>query len=362
MARNSNLPAKMYSSGERTATTLRYFVDVDDGSPDHNHAFYIDLAQSLSVVNQRAYRQGLYYYVAKVTVVNSADARIIFSTVPDTWTVKESWKRGFRTWSKMNSMATQSTGSIYPAYHDYKVFMDSVQVTKATTAAATVDHGDDRDGETTPADNIIITPGNLLPCSYDRLNEDSQSAMPTPLTCDEWAMSLYVVPDHGTLGGSVEGPDIFGAHIVGAHDGDSTPWTSVGLVQSYTNTRPFTGGSTAGENPKLETTDLVWVDPLVQVLDYGDTHEEIVKDLADTNDTAPYEVGRPFGYDDHQLMQVTQTKTQAAGAGSTITLPGFCLPFGLLRIDTDASDNTAIEIILDVVPGSYHGVHAERVI
>lgn len=360
MAKSSNLPAKRFKAGERSCTKLRFFLDADGGSPDRNKVAYIDIAQCLSVINQRAYRQGLYYYVAGVTVHNTADARVIFSTAPDTWNTKNAWVRGWKAWMRMQREAMRETGFIQSQYADYKVLLDDDHV--ALVTATSIDRGTDDDQSNVVADNIMYQPSNnLLPVAYDKgATFDSASSMPTPLVCDEWALSVYVAPDHGSASGNtVDQPDSFVAHIVGGHEGDGTPYESVGLIQSYTDTRPFTGGHTEGE-PHLEAGLELETDPILSVFDKGGEHEEVLKDIDNFNDVAPYEVGRPFGYDDDQLYQVLQLKTQAAGGGSIIRGAGFCVPFGLLRIDID--DTSGIEIVLDMLAGPYHGVYAERVI
>jgi hypothetical protein len=56
----------------------------------------------------------------------------------------------------------------------------------------------------------------------------------------------------------------------------------------------------------------------------------------------------------------------SSGAGAWVSAPGFCIPFGLIEVViSDFGAGTAIgdtELMIDLVPGSYHGVYAERVI
>ena len=68
MARGNNLPAKKYKAGERTELSLRFVWNAGDGNT--TNTIYIDLAKALSMVNRRAYRQGLYYYVASIEFSN----------------------------------------------------------------------------------------------------------------------------------------------------------------------------------------------------------------------------------------------------------------------------------------------------
>lgn len=360
MAKSSNLPAQKYKAGERTATKIRLMADWDDGSPDRGHFAYVDLAQCLSAMNQRAYRQGLYYYVAGITVYNSNEdaKRVVFSTAPDTYTTKNAWARGFKAWMKMQRQVMQETGVIQAKYADYKVCLDDDHV--ALLTGTSIDRGSDDSDSNVQADNIVLQPSNnLMPLAYDKLNADTGDPSGSEvITTDEWAHSVYVAPDHGSAdGNTVDHPDSFTAHIVGSHDGDGTPWTSVGLIQSYVNTRPFQDLTT---DPQLEAGLDLEIDPIVAVFDTGGGNEEVLKDIDDFNDQTPYESGRPFGYDDDQLYQVAQVVVDNDGPGQIVRTTGFCVPFGLLRIDCQA--DTGVEIVIDMVPGPYHGVYAERVI
>jgi len=55
----------------------------------------------------------------------------------------------------------------------------------------------------------------------------------------------------------------------------------------------------------------------------------------------------------------------SSGAGAMQRAPGFCAPLGLLQVNvTDFSAGTAVglvELIVDIVPGTYNGVYAERI-
>ena len=360
MAKSSNLPAKKYKAGNRTATKIRLMADWDgDSNTDRNHFAYVDIAQCLSVMNQRAYRQGLYYYVAGVTIYNSESAtnRVVFSTAPDTWTTKAAWARGWKAWMDMNKEAMRVTGMVSGKYADYKVYLDDDH--KALEVTTNIDLGNDDTNDTNTIDNTLRQPGNnLLPLAYDKLNADTGEPSGNELlVCDEWAVSEYVASDHGAAGGANEVADSFTAHIVGAHEGVDGAWDSVGLIYSYVTSRP----PQQQEVPDMWSDDRMEDDPIISVFDDGDTHEQIVKDLASFNDAPPYDRTTPFGYRDDQLYQVGQAVCHGGGGvGSIHRLPGFCVPFGLLRID--AETDGGLEIVLDIVPGSYNGVYAERVI
>ena len=61
-----NYPAKKYKKGTPVQTRLSFEFT---GSQTK----YIDLAQALSAVNRRLYRQGLYYYVNSIELYDSSN-------------------------------------------------------------------------------------------------------------------------------------------------------------------------------------------------------------------------------------------------------------------------------------------------
>ena len=358
MAKSSNLPAKKYKAGERTATKIRLFADWDGGSPDRDHYAYVDIAQCLSTMNQRAYRQGLYYYVAGVTIFNSETDtnRVTFSTAPDTWVTKAAWARGWKAWMRMQREAMQATGQIQAQYADYKVYLNPAH--KALETTESVDLGNDDGNDTNTTDQTLRTASrNLLPQAADLTVFDTVSSMPTALVCDAWHQSEYVASDHGAAGGANQEADSFTAHIVGSHQGTDGAWDSVGLIKSLWETRPLR----QTDDPNMYSDDRTEDDPIISVFDHGDTHEQVIKDIVTMNDRAPYNYDSPFGLSDNHLYQVGQAVVHGGGGtGSISRLSGFCVPFGLLRID--AETDGGLEIVIDLVPGPYNGVYAERVI
>ena len=71
------------------------FTFVDNGGG------YIDLAQCLSIVNRRAYRQKMLYYVAKVEWIPDAlpggvaFAETVITCAPNNWAVENSIQKSF---------------------------------------------------------------------------------------------------------------------------------------------------------------------------------------------------------------------------------------------------------------------------
>lgn len=329
MARNANLPAKIYKAGERTNTTLRF---VWDAGSDGN-TVYIDLAKAMSIINRRAYRQGLYYYVASVEFSNGSVAYCQVNTLPDNYMTKVSWIRGFKKWSEMNRRATAANdGLIFPKYHDFKVLMHSAA-------------------------------GSTLDPAYGSLSST------TTYAADDWVHSQFVTDDPYLHGGSASdtpveahNADQFTAHMLGPHTGSSGAWTSIGLIHSCQDV--WAHQPSIGEPTLVGDAD---TDPLANMFDAADSHDDIRLNLDEDNDEPPYNSDLWLGsvHASHEtsigaLMRVS------AGAGALARAPGFCAPLGLLEVSvSDFGEGTTVglvELIVKLVPGTYNGVYAERIL
>lgn len=322
MARSNNLPAKKHKAGQRTETRLHFKMDVGNGG-----SYLIDIAKALSQVNRRAYRQGLYYYASKVTFSNNGVAYASFNTAMDNWVTLQAWKRGYRQWSKMNRKAMADLpGAITPKYHDYKI---SLQSSPALSDALDVSYG-----------QLGATGG---------------------YTSDDWEQSVYVTEDPPDS--DPRNTDSFIAHLVGPHTGaaDGTNWTSVGLIRSLDDSWPRLPEE---GNPSLDGD--ADTDPLANLFDAGDNYDDVRLNLDTDNDEAPYNNNVMPGSASTTELQCRAILRTGTGAGSLVSAPGFCIPFGLLNVvftDFDESGNIGdVEVTIDIVPGTYHGVHAERVI
>lgn len=333
MARSNNLPAKKHKAGQRTVTRLHFKWDAgaDGGSK------FIDIAKALSQVNRRAYRQGLYYYASKVTFSNAGAAYCSLNTAMDNWVTKQAWKRGYQNWMKMNRRAMADLpGNITPKYNDFKI---------ALTGSTNLAHA------------------NYLDAAYGNTGSTST------YSSDDWVQSTFVTEDPtlidddtGTgLEISADDPDQFDAHLLGPHTGSSGSWTSIGLIRSLGDVWAY---DPEEGNPSLDAD--ADTDPISNLFDAGDNMDEVRLNLDTDNDEAPYDNNTMPGAtsaDENTCAAIMRTGT---GAGAYVSAPGFCIPFGLIEVfvtDFGAAESIgAVELTIDLVPGSYNGVHAERVI
>ena len=308
----ANLPAKKYTKTAPTQLRLS-FEGVGNGTQ------FVDIAMALSIINKRFYRQGVYYYVNSVELYNNEDAYVDLHVMPDTWGVKNAWNRGFKIYQQMNALAP--TG-YRPKYHDFKIYMSGRHV------------------------NI----GTMSPSMHD-INGSQ-----TPFSVGEWVYSRYTSMDSNHDG--TPNADEFTVHMLGDNDvqdgsGTSTRFNSIGLLKSYQNSR----ARQPDAQPNLPT-DAIG-DPLANLFDASS--EEFVNDLIENlegdNDETPYNNDLSVGQNGH--MQHVARLATSTQLGRVATAPGFCAPFGLICVDPQ-STATAWRLVINLAPGTYHGVYAER--
>ena len=149
----NNLPAKKYKIGERTERYLQFSLSHNGNSTDSH---FIDLAAALSAVNKRFYRQGLYYYIKSISVVETTgETKVQFGTAPDTWHISQAWRLGKKNWDKMNALAAGGTtglDQLTGSYHDFKIYLNAnhrtdPDVTVPSNGPQSMDGSPDYDNE-----------------------------------------------------------------------------------------------------------------------------------------------------------------------------------------------------------------------
>jgi len=309
---SKNLPAKKYSHSN--PTELRLSFEFSGGSTQ-----FIDIARALSAINRKFFSQQAYYYVSKVELYNNEDAFVDIHTLPDTWVTKNAVRRGRTLFEEMNGLLDPAKSSISAApYYDFKVYMSNRH--RAT--------------------------GSADPQTYD-INSAANPEVP-----DEWRYTQLVSADDD--GDATQEADNFYLHVLGPHVGTSANWTSVGLIQSYQDSRSTV--NTGGVETIVDATD-----PLMNLFD--NSSEEQINDIASRlifdNDQPPYARDTYVGGANMGMAQQARLVTTAT-LGRTDSAPGFCAPMGLICVDPQ-STATAYRIIITLAPGTYHGVYAERV-
>jgi len=325
-----NLPAKKYKVGNRTERYLQYELTHNGENSTDSH--FIDLAAGLSAVNKRFYRQGLYYYVKSISIVETtADTKVQFGTAPDVWMIPQAWKLGFRNWSKMNSLAAQAIpgGDLAVAgkYHDFKIYLN--------------------DNHRTEGDVTVPTNGPATMDGTPHFNPDKW----------DYAQLHTMHPEDSNANNADR--DSFSVMLLGTHvagGGQEDQFTAIALTNSYLKQRSLIDNS--GEPYQF---DDIGDDPLLRLFDVANQFDDVLDDLQDHNDLAPY--------DDNGNYTDTILRAQCSVGPSsqkTAMLPGFCVPFGLLEVLTHSQNTTngtnTVKVLIEMAPGPYHGVYAERIV
>ena len=294
---------------------LRYHL-TNSGTPGTETSHYIDLARDLSAVNRRLMRQGRAYHIRKVTIVSAntptvpTAGRASVSVVPDSWMARGAWKRGFQVWKKQMKEATDVTGIRAGKWSDFKVFLSTDS--KAATPAVPLDNG-----------------GNAV-------------------ALGEWNYTTLVTPDGTTSA------DAFDLHMVGAHIGSAGSWQSVGLIQSYGETR--TTVSTGQPNTPATASD----DPLVNMFDYGTITDEVIQEIEGENDDPPYQINSYAG--DNTNMPKPIVAQDGTLSDGRLVMGGFTALCGLLEFEINSQVASDVySVLIEVAPGNFRGVAAESI-
>lgn len=310
-------------------------------APAGNSSSYIDLSQVASLVNRRFYRQGINWAVAgfKFLTTSNFQGAIGIHKLPNTWTMSNSWEKGFRTWQRMNREALAETESVRPKFLDFKIYADA-------------DH------------HAAGYGANLLPLA--------QAGVYAP---GEWEPSKFVIP-------KTDGTDqVHNREVIAV--GASYPPAgasglgAVSLIEGYAASRalpdvldpnvPDDAADAEGNNPEN------WMVALFN--DGTEQDDQILNDMISENNVAPYpfENGPIVGggtYGDTQYpgganqgtgLQVHDYEyVTATTIGGTSRLKGGNFPCGLIRIDTTSSGEVGGWVLtLDLIPGDHRGYLCE---
>jgi len=285
-----------------------------------NGASYIDLAEGLSQVNRRAYRQGMEYAVGKVVFAYGANPQAILnvslscSTAGNTWVVHNAWKKAYAHWIAQQRRARRLIGkSAKPTWEDFKVYLDDAH--RAGTSLGVV-----------AGDGAAVGTGEW-DYSVLHIQDDSHAIA-------EWYM-----------------------HIIG---GDVSS-TDRGLILGYQQSR----ATVQSEDPELPAE---YSSNMYTALadDLDDVAPAVADDMEDENDEPPYDHDDYPGNDTNSDAAWPQQLGIAAATVGLGVVPGFVAQCGLVRLYlgaravADGGTTTAPTSLVQVhlVPGSYKGVMA----
>ena len=278
---------------------------------------YIDLAQCMSIVNRRFYRQGINVAVADFKLVSTAGVNggLSVSRVPHTYVAANAWKKAFEAWNKQQKEALAESGAsgARAKFSDFKVYLDTGHV------AAT----------------------NLLPTDFAGV----------PAAPGEWEYSQIVIPNSGAPGVNDERY----LHFTGANFNNPT---SRGLIEGYADSRAFPQSPDPVDSGLDSNSN--W---LAKMFDVGDNQGDVIDNATDKNDELPYpQVNYPGG--ENQLA-TPQYHDSAFIGGNTIGgithLTGGQFYCGLVRMDHNfiIPEGGSVFLKLTLVAGNHRGYLCE---
>ncbi len=281
---------------------------------------FVDIAEGLSKVNRKLYRQGMEYAVGKVTFGYQANPGQILNvslgayTAGNTWTVHNAWKKAYAHWSAQQRTARRLIGqSAKPTWEDFKVYLD--------------------DAHRAAGNEVLID-----------LDGD-------PVGSGEWDYARLIwEEDDNSI-------DRVYLHLIGGNV-STTDW---GLILGYQQSR----ATVQAEDPDLpgDYSNNMYAK---LAIDENLVADEVASDMEERNDEPPYDHDDYVGNDTNADWPMLQHSGVASGGSPQGHVSGFVAQCGLLRVDLYAvnaqgGEGTAPSTLLNVhlVPGGYKGVLAE---
>lgn len=300
--------------------TLKYAL------PGNGAEVYIDIAEALSKINRRGYRQGKQYVVSGTTIKMDTVAapgnslQVTLKTAGNTWVVQNAWKKAKSAWMKQQRDVRKLSGigsAAKPKYEDFKVYLDNGH--RAGTAAPVLDGA-----------GVAVQAG-------------------------EWDYSKFVYANDADPEVIVE-PSV---HLIGPDVSTS----DVGLVEGYADSR----ASVSGAQPQVPgDADTSIYAKIMSGADDG-MSKEIIANMEDDNDSPPYEIYNYAGGAANAAVNWDTCYAHATTYSPVTSTPGFLAQCGLLRVYSQGKQgadgsNTTIPgvLMIHLMPGKYKGVAAHN--
>ena len=308
--------------------------DVAPGAAVYSH---IDLSQVASLVNRRFYRQGINWAVAgfKIFTPTGYAGTVAVSKLPNTWTMSNSWEKGFRAWQRMNNKALEEAESVRPKFLDFKVFANSRHHTAGVAS-------------------------NLLPFSSDGT-----------YAVGEWEMSKFVVPNTASTTGVASNFEVIatGASYPG---GGASTLNAVSLIEGYAASRALP--DILDPNTPDDAADADGATPenfLSALFNEGTQQDDqVISDMIAENNIAPYpfendgvntDTMYPGGANQLAGLQIHDVETVSPTTiGATTRFKGGNFPCGLIKVSaTSWAQPSTVTLLIDLIPGEHRGYLCE---
>ncbi len=289
---------------------------------------FIDIAQCLSTVNRKTYRQGMNYAISNIRFTSLKSGEVQVFTLPNNWCMDNATTKMFELWKEQRAEVLKESPSLKAAWSDFKVFMN-------------------------PAHAAIGVAGNLTPYGSDGVTT-------TAYLLGEWAASEITTP---VTGGSTGGAHQSTIHVVG----DNVPagvyqpgvTTSVSAIEQYADSRALI------QVPDPVPPGTAFRDTVFNITSsHDEMARDIINDVTFQNDAPPYDRDNyPGGAGQPYLELVDNALISNYGDNltpSSANTGPFVPALGLINIVPNMLENANVVLEIDLVPGKYKGILADR--
>lgn len=291
----------------------------NSSAAQYGDSAYIDVAQHLSLLNRKLIRQGQLFRITNFrlfTQQTTEQLRFKLSVIPRTWMTRNAWVKSKALFDEMNALAAQNVGgsSVYPKWHDYKVYMDSSH--------------------------------RLQPAVDIPLPSDLDDNALTYGTDGEWVYSQF--SDSGSSS------DNWFVHMLGDHttvSGNDDNFSSVGIIRAYEESRVVPHAPSPVLPSNMDES------PWGRLFGDDDQTGDVFDRLETDNDCPPYHrtsyVGAATMTSGVQVGVGTLSNTNNDKGSLAVRVPNFVAPCGLIRLEIDDVntwdfESQGIEIEFDV--------------
>lgn len=293
----------------------------DVNSPGTQFRF-IDLAKELSKVNRKLYRQCRRYAIAGIQVIAEEGSSVSFHTAPDNWITKNSIKKAFHNWQKMNKLVLDTNPSMKATWHDFKVYLNAEHRSNAIQQLRAIpdfDYGPYPEGEWV----------------YSKLVFAGATD-----SSDGTEMNMHILGDHYTTVGH------------GAFNLNSG--TSVGLIEAYRESRSV-------PNMNQPNTPGPQLNPWAALHDMGEVSADLSDNVAHDGDNAPYyHLNYSGGVVNPEPYNAAEIRIQSSEVVNMTN--GFVAPCGLLKVSTNQEGGIMRLKIFLVPADNAYGIATEAII
>ena len=291
-------------------TRLRFESNIADGT-----SVYIDLARAMSKVQRKLVRQGQNFVIHGGLIQDSNNGYTLrFNTAPQSWVVGTALRRAKKMWDLQYKQALSEggLGRLKPKYWDWKVYLDAAHANGAAT----------------------ISPVDAAGTGYPG---------------GEWIYSKFASEDvdwsnPALLTSANRNADEFTAHIVGQHNGSSSDWESVGIIESWRDSRP----EPDQDEPDTPNEAAILADPLVNLFDEADADDERLIHVMQFGDNPPYDEDRVPGDGSGTVGLERMAMAATSTANPIVSFGGFVAPHGLIQVNATRASDGNVTILMDV--------------